>query len=175
MNTTTLNTTSVLILDDLFNIENSTIKDKFMSKLSPVTDGLLLISLCAFGIIALALNFSIVLTSYIHHKILRPLDYFVANIALCDVVMLLTMYPLLIISLSKQKWSFGEMGCRIYGFIGHFTAFSSIYTLATLAVIRYLFLRHVHLKAYLLKKQLIAGIVSGIYIFFFDHYFATIV
>lgn len=53
-------------------------------------------------------------------------------------LLLLSMLPFHTVAIAMQQWPFGEIMCRLVGFLGSACSSASVFTLATLAVSRYL-------------------------------------
>ncbi|XP_026203659.1 delta-type opioid receptor [Anabas testudineus] len=53
-------------------------------------------------------------------------------------LLLLSMLPFHTVAIAMQHWPFGEIACRLVGFLGSACSSASVFTLATLAVSRYL-------------------------------------
>ncbi|XP_045884642.1 delta-type opioid receptor-like [Micropterus dolomieu] len=53
-------------------------------------------------------------------------------------LLLLSMLPFHTVSIAMQQWPFGDVMCRLVGFMGSACSSASVFTLATLAVSRYL-------------------------------------
>ncbi|XP_018536070.1 delta-type opioid receptor [Lates calcarifer] len=57
-------------------------------------------------------------------------------------LLLLSMLPLHTAAIAMQRWPFGDLMCRLVGFLGSACSSASVFTLATLAVSRYLIVVH---------------------------------
>lgn len=57
-------------------------------------------------------------------------------------LLLLSMLPFHTVAIAMQQWPFGDIMCRLVGFLGSACSSASVFTLATLAVSRYLTVVH---------------------------------
>ncbi|XP_040015580.1 delta-type opioid receptor [Xiphias gladius] len=57
-------------------------------------------------------------------------------------LLLLSMLPFHTVAIAMQQWPFGDFMCRLVGFLGSACSSASVFTLATLAVSRYLTMVH---------------------------------
>lgn len=78
------------------------------------------------GIVGLVGNV-MVLVLYFRYKTLRtPSNYFVINITISDLILLLTNIPLSILSCWYNEWIFGRAGCNFYAACGSIFGFLNI-------------------------------------------------
>ncbi|XP_050410195.2 opsin-5 [Patella vulgata] len=71
-------------------------------------------------------------------KQLRYSDYYIINLAVCDIGHPLFGYPMAIIASFSHEWVFDKIGCDIYGYLGFQFGVGSMATLAVMAFVRYL-------------------------------------
>ncbi|KAJ8378805.1 hypothetical protein AAFF_G00236220 [Aldrovandia affinis] len=82
------------------------------------------------------------------------------NLALTDIGMALSMYPLSIASAFSHAWIGGDPACVYYGLMGSLFSVASIMTLTALAVVRYLITgTHLHSGNRFEKKSIVTLIV----------------
>lgn len=61
----------------------------------------------------------------------------VMNLALSDLCMMLTQFPVLVTNCYNQRWTLGALACEVYGFCGALFGTVSIITMALIAMDRY--------------------------------------
>jgi len=76
---------------------------------------------------------------FLKTKSLRtPTNMFVVNLALSDLIMMLTMgLPVVINAYTQRYWMWGNLGCELYGFIGAVCGTCSILTMVVIGYDRY--------------------------------------
>nr|XP_015199483.1 PREDICTED: opsin-5-like isoform X1 [Lepisosteus oculatus]XP_015199493.1 PREDICTED: opsin-5-like isoform X1 [Lepisosteus oculatus]XP_015199497.1 PREDICTED: opsin-5-like isoform X1 [Lepisosteus oculatus] len=120
---------------------SSEMDDKYTSKLSPALDygaGTFLIVIAVLSILG---NGAVLATAVKRSSVLKAAELLSVNLALTDIGMALSMYPLSIASAFNHAWVGGDPSCIYYGLMGFFFSVASIMTLATMAVVRYLITR----------------------------------
>jgi len=64
-----------------------------------------------------------------------PANVFVANLAVADFLMMLSQGPFYILTVMRSKWwSFGVLGCEIYGFTGGLFGITAILSMAAIGL-----------------------------------------
>ncbi|XP_033749475.1 rhodopsin, G0-coupled-like [Pecten maximus] len=90
---------------------------------------------CIFGVSG---NLLIVIVFGKRKSVRRPINFFVLNLAVSDLVVALIGYPMTAASAFANRWIFESTGCKVYAFICFTSAVSSIMTHAALAFCRYI-------------------------------------
>lgn len=71
-------------------------------------------------------------------SVLKAPELLTVNLAVTDIGMALSMYPLSIASAFNHAWMGGDASCLYYGLMGMIFSITSIMTLAVMGMIRYL-------------------------------------
>ncbi|KAK1171757.1 opsin-5-like isoform X1 [Acipenser oxyrinchus oxyrinchus] len=109
---------------------------KYVSKLSSAVDygtGIFLLVIAAFTILG---NSAVLITAARRLSKLKPPEYLTVNLAVTDIGMALSMYPLSIASAFNHAWVGGDSSCIYYGTMGFLFSLASIVTLTVMAVVR---------------------------------------
>lgn len=70
--------------------------------------------------------------------LLKAPELLTVNLAVTDIGMALSMYPLSISSALNHAWIGGDISCLYYGLMGMIFSITSIMTLAVIGIVRYL-------------------------------------
>ncbi|KAK3083985.1 hypothetical protein FSP39_006294, partial [Pinctada imbricata] len=87
---------------------------------------------------SLMLNSLVIIICLKRRSHLVSSDYFIVNLAVCDLILSVIGLPFGITSSFTHKWLFGSYGCQAYGFMGFFCGVVSISTLAMMSFSRYI-------------------------------------
>lgn len=68
-------------------------------------------------------------------------SFFLINLAIADLLKVLTNIPMSATSSINGKWMFNEVGCDFYGFSGGLFGFVSIVTMVFMSVERYIIIK----------------------------------
>lgn len=71
-------------------------------------------------------------------NLLKAPEFLTVNLALTDIGMAVSMYPLSIASAFNHAWIGGDVTCLYYGLMGMIFSVTSIMTLAVMGMVRYL-------------------------------------
>ncbi|XP_057713270.1 opsin-5-like [Corythoichthys intestinalis] len=88
-----------------------------------------------FGICSLLGNSTLLYVSYKKKHLLKPAEYFIINLAISDLGLTLSLYPMAITSSFYHRWLYGKTACSIYAFCGMLFGICSLSTLTLLSVV----------------------------------------
>ncbi|CAJ1072373.1 opsin 7%2C group member a [Xyrichtys novacula] len=88
-----------------------------------------------FGICSLFGNSTLLYVSYKKKHLLKPAEYFIINLAVSDLGLTLSLYPMAITSSLYHRWLYGKTVCSIYAFCGMLFGICSLTTLTLLSVV----------------------------------------
>uniref|UniRef100_A0A3Q3AT21 Opsin 7, group member a n=1 Tax=Kryptolebias marmoratus TaxID=37003 RepID=A0A3Q3AT21_KRYMA len=94
--------------------------------------------LCSFvfaGVCSLFGNCTLLYVSYKKKHLLKPAEYFIINLAVSDLGLTLSLYPLAISSSFYHRWLYGKTVCSIYAFCGMLFGLCSLTTLTLLSMV----------------------------------------
>uniref|UniRef100_A0A6I8S7I6 G-protein coupled receptors family 1 profile domain-containing protein n=1 Tax=Xenopus tropicalis TaxID=8364 RepID=A0A6I8S7I6_XENTR len=80
-------------------------------------------------------NSTLLYISYKRRHLLKPAEYFIVNLALSDLAMTVTLYPLAITSSFSHRWLYGRHVCLFYAFCGVLFGICSLSTVTLLSTI----------------------------------------
>lgn len=83
-------------------------------------------------------NVSVLFSAARRLTVLKAPELLTVNLAITDIGMALSMYPLSIASAFNHAWMGGDTSCLYYGLMGMIFSITSIMTLAVMGMIRYL-------------------------------------
>lgn len=83
-------------------------------------------------------NASVLFSAGRRLTVLKAPELLTVNLAVTDIGMALSMYPLSIASAFNHAWMGGDASCLYYGLMGMIFSITSIMTLAVMGMIRYL-------------------------------------
>ncbi|XP_015710932.1 opsin-5-like [Coturnix japonica] len=107
----------------------------FQSKITEAADIVVGTCYIVFGICSLCGNSILLYVSYKKKHLLKPAEYFIINLAISDLAMTLTLYPLAVTSSLSHRWLYGKHICLFYAFCGLFFGICSLSTLTLLSVV----------------------------------------
>ncbi|KAM9323128.1 uncharacterized protein KZ484_021241 [Pholidichthys leucotaenia] len=88
-----------------------------------------------FGVCSLLGNTTLLYVSYKKKHLLKPAEYFIINLAVSDLGLTLSLYPMAITSSFYHRWLYGKTVCCIYAFCGMLFGICSLTTLTLLSVV----------------------------------------
>uniref|UniRef100_A0A8C1Z517 Opsin 8, group member a n=2 Tax=Cyprinus carpio TaxID=7962 RepID=A0A8C1Z517_CYPCA len=112
--------------------------DRYTSKLSPAVDYGAGTFLLVVAILSILGNAAVLVTAAWRHSVLKAPELLTVNLAVTDIGMALSMYPLSIASAFNHAWIGGDPSCLYYGLMGMIFSVASIMTLAVMGLVRYL-------------------------------------
>ncbi|XP_077376087.1 opsin-5-like isoform X2 [Festucalex cinctus] len=87
------------------------------------------------GICSLFGNSTLLYVSYKKKHVLKPAEFFIINLAVSDLGLTLSLYPMAITSSFYHRWLYGNTACSIYAFCGMLFGICSLSTLTLLSVV----------------------------------------
>uniref|UniRef100_UPI00398EFFE2 opsin-5-like n=1 Tax=Pristiophorus japonicus TaxID=55135 RepID=UPI00398EFFE2 len=87
------------------------------------------------GILSMVGNSTLLLIAYRRRHMLKPAEYFIVNIAISDLAMILTLLPLAIPSCFTHRWLFSQGWCSYYAFCGVLFGICSLTNLTVLSIV----------------------------------------
>uniref|UniRef100_A0A8C4I0L7 Opsin 8, group member a n=1 Tax=Dicentrarchus labrax TaxID=13489 RepID=A0A8C4I0L7_DICLA len=90
------------------------------------------------AILSILGNVAVLVSAAHRFALLKAPELLTVNLALTDIGMALTMYPLSIASAFNHAWIGGDTTCLYYGLMGMIFSITSIVTLAVMGMVRYL-------------------------------------
>ncbi|XP_041660197.1 opsin 7, group member a [Cheilinus undulatus] len=88
-----------------------------------------------FGVCSLFGNSTLLYVSYKKKHLLKPAEYFIINLAVSDLGLTLSLYPMAITSSFYHRWLYGKTVCSVYAFCGMLFGICSLTTLTLLSVV----------------------------------------
>ncbi|XP_075875856.1 opsin 7, group member a [Nelusetta ayraudi] len=88
-----------------------------------------------FGVCSLFGNSVLLYVSYKKRHLLKPAEYFIINLAVSDLGLTLSLYPMAITSSFYHRWLYGKTFCSIYAFCGILFGICSLTTLTLLSMV----------------------------------------
>ncbi|XP_051943800.1 opsin-5-like [Hippocampus zosterae] len=88
-----------------------------------------------FGICSLFGNSTLLYVSYKKKHLLKPAEFFIINLAVSDLGLTLSLYPLAITSSFYHRWLYGTTVCSIYAFCGILFGICSLSTLTLFSMV----------------------------------------
>ncbi|XP_034469761.1 opsin 7, group member a [Hippoglossus hippoglossus] len=88
-----------------------------------------------FGVCSLFGNSTLLYVSYKKKRHLKPAEYFIINLAVSDLGLTLSLYPMAISSSFYHRWLYGRTVCSVYAFCGMLFGICSLTTLTLLSVV----------------------------------------
>uniref|UniRef100_A0A665VKZ2 Opsin-5-like n=1 Tax=Echeneis naucrates TaxID=173247 RepID=A0A665VKZ2_ECHNA len=114
------------------------------------------------------LFFSFLISAARRISLLKAPELLTVNLAITDIGMALSMYPLSIASAFNHAWVGGDISCLYYGLMGMIFSITSIMTLAVMGLVRYLVtgklqsLKRVGIKFH---RRTVSIVISGIWLY----------
>ncbi|KAM4556764.1 opsin 7, group member a [Fundulus diaphanus] len=88
-----------------------------------------------FGVCSLFGNSTLLYVSYKKKHLLKPAEYFIVNLAVSDLGLTLSLYPMAITSSFYHRWLYGKTLCSLYAFCGMLFGLCSLTTLTLLSMV----------------------------------------
>ncbi|XP_041848846.1 opsin 7, group member a [Melanotaenia boesemani] len=88
-----------------------------------------------FGVCSLFGNSTLLYVSYKKKHLLKPAEFFIINLAVSDLGLTLSLYPMAITSSFSHRWLYGKTVCSIYAFCGMLFGLCSLTTLTLLSMV----------------------------------------
>ncbi|KAI3356910.1 hypothetical protein L3Q82_003556 [Scortum barcoo] len=110
----------------------------FMSRISKDNDFLMAAVYTIFGVLSVLGNGILLFVAYRKKSSLKPAEFFVVNLAISDLGMTITLFPLAIPSSYSHMWLFNKVTCIIYAFCGVLFGLCSLTNLTVLSCVCWL-------------------------------------
>ncbi|KAM4610418.1 opsin 7, group member b [Polymixia lowei] len=110
----------------------------FVSRISKENDFLMGTVYTIFGVLSLLGNGILLFVAYRKKSSLKPAEFFVVNLAISDLSMTITLFPLAIPSAFAHRWLFYQTTCTFYAFCGVLFGLCSLTNLAVLSSVCWL-------------------------------------
>uniref|UniRef100_A0A8C6UWN8 Opsin 7, group member a n=1 Tax=Neogobius melanostomus TaxID=47308 RepID=A0A8C6UWN8_9GOBI len=94
-----------------------------------------LMSVRFIGVCSLLGNAILLYVSYKKKHLLKPAEFFIVNLAISDLGLTLSLYPMAITSSFYHRWLYGRTMCSMYAFCGMFFGLCSLTTLTLLSTV----------------------------------------
>ncbi|XP_062489122.1 opsin-5-like [Pezoporus occidentalis] len=107
----------------------------FQSKITETADIFVGVCYMVFGICSVCGNSILLYVSYKKKSLLKPAEYLIINLAISDLGMTLTLYPLAVTSSLSHRWLYGKQICLFYAFCGVLFGICSLSTLTLLSTV----------------------------------------
>ncbi|XP_067086304.1 opsin 7, group member a [Osmerus mordax] len=107
----------------------------FHSNISEAADLAVAVVYSIFGVCSLLGNTMLLYVSYKKKQLLKPAEFFIINLAVSDLGMTLSLYPLAVTSSIYHRWLYGKTVCLIYAFCGVLFGICSLTTLTILSTV----------------------------------------
>ncbi|XP_056403432.1 opsin-5-like isoform X3 [Hyla sarda] len=112
---------------------NGSDASEFHSSISKTSDIVLGVVYSLFGLFSISGNSMLLLVAYRKRSILKPAEFFIINLAVSDLGMTGTLFPLAIPSLFAHRWLFDWLTCKYYAFCGVLFGLCSLTNLTVLS------------------------------------------
>ncbi|XP_069461886.1 opsin-5-like [Ambystoma mexicanum] len=138
---------------------------KFVSKLHPVVDYAAGAFLLLIGIMTVVGNLAVLATAIKRSSHLKSPELLTINLAITDLGMAISMYPLSIASAWSHSWIGGNASCIYYALMGFLFGVSSMMTLSVMAIVRYQVTASPRSNHCKIKKSIICISITFIWLF----------
>ncbi|XP_069830117.1 opsin-5-like [Dendropsophus ebraccatus] len=140
-------------------------EDKYVSTLHPLVDYGAGIFLLIVAILTVVGNVAVLATAVKCSAHLKSPDLLSINLAITDLGMAVSMYPLAIASAWNHAWIGGDSSCLYYALMGFFFGVASMMTLTAMAVLRYVVASTTTTNRNLIKKKAIYVVIVLIWLY----------
>ncbi|KAJ0061150.1 hypothetical protein NL108_008832, partial [Boleophthalmus pectinirostris] len=117
------------------------------------------------AIMSIVGNAAVLVSACRRFSLLKAPELLTVNLAVTDIGMALTMYPLSISSAFNHAWLGGDSTCLYYGVMGMLFSVTSIMTLAVMGMIRYLVTGTPPKTGVKFQRHTIRMVISGIWLY----------
>ncbi|XP_048109703.1 opsin-5-like [Alosa alosa] len=107
----------------------------FQSTIPEAADISMAIVYAIFGMCSVLGNSMLLYVSYKKKHLLKPAEFFIINLAISDLGLTISLYPMAILSSAFHRWLFGRTACLIYAFCGLLFGICSLTTLTLLSLV----------------------------------------
>ncbi|XP_034006701.1 opsin 8, group member a [Trematomus bernacchii] len=139
--------------------------EKYLSKLSPTVDFWAGIYLVIVAVLSVFGNGVVLVRAAGRFALLKSPELLTVNLALTDIGMALSMYPLSIYSCFNHAWIGGDGSCLYYGLMGMIFSITSMMTLAVMGMIRFMVAGSPPKTGVKFQRRTIGFVISGIWLY----------
>ncbi|XP_047429140.1 opsin 8, group member a [Mugil cephalus] len=139
--------------------------DKYASKLSPTVDFWAGIYLVIIAFLSIVGNAAVLVSAGRRLALLKAPEFLTVNLALTDIGMAVSMYPLSSASAFNHAWIGGDPTCLYYGLMGMIFSVTSIMTLAVMGMVRFLVTGSPPKKGITFQRRTISIVICGIWLY----------
>ncbi|TNN40532.1 Opsin-5 [Liparis tanakae] len=139
--------------------------ERYVSKLSPAVDYGTGMYLMVIALLSVTGNMAVLVSAARRAAALKAPELLTVNLAVTDIGMALSMYPLSIASAFNHAWIGGDASCLYYGLMGMIFSITSIMTLAVMGMVRYLVTRRSPRTGIKFQRRTISVVISGIWLY----------
>ncbi|KAM4604850.1 opsin-5-like [Polymixia lowei] len=107
----------------------------FRSNIPVAADIAVAIVYSVFGVCSLFGNSALLYVSFKKKHLLKPAEFFIINLAVSDIGLTLSLYPMAITSSFSHRWLYGKTVCYVYAFCGMLFGICSLTTLTLLSMV----------------------------------------
>ncbi|XP_071940899.1 melatonin receptor type 1B-A-like [Antedon mediterranea] len=109
-----------------------------LTKVEQIASSFHIIFLLMFSIIGICGNSLTIIAVIRVHKLSTPTNFFIANLAVADLIVCLFVNPFYVLTIIHQEWPLGNAICKYIGFATAWTCGASLMNLAAIAINRYI-------------------------------------
>ncbi|XP_069014876.1 opsin 8, group member a [Embiotoca jacksoni] len=139
--------------------------DKYISKLSPAVDFWAGIYLVIIAFLSVVGNAAVLVNAARRLAQLKAPELLTVNLAITDIGMAISMYPLSIASAFNHAWIGGDASCLYYSLMGMIFSITSIMTLTVMGMVRYLVTGSPPKTGIRFQRRTISIVISGIWLY----------
>ncbi|XP_061526211.1 opsin 7, group member b [Phycodurus eques] len=110
----------------------------FVSRISKENDFLMGTLYTIFGVLSVLGNGILLFVAYRKKSSLKPAEYFVVNLAISDLMMTISLFPIAVPSAYAHKWLYNKTTCTVYAFCGVLFGLCSLTNLTVLSSVCWL-------------------------------------
>lgn len=140
-------------------------EDKYASTLHPLVDYGAGLFLAIVAILSVVGNIIVLATAVKCSAHLKSPDLLSINLAITDLGMAVSMYPLAIASAWNHAWIGGDPSCLCYALMGFFFGVASMMTLTAMAVIRCVVTSTTTTNRNVIKKKAVYILITSIWLY----------
>ncbi|KAJ1149076.1 hypothetical protein NDU88_001894 [Pleurodeles waltl] len=138
---------------------------RYVSKLHPAVDYAAGAFLLVIGIMTVVGNLAVLATAIKRWAHLKSPELLTINLAVTDLGMAVSMYPLAIASAWSHFWIGGDASCMYYALMGFFFGVASMMTLSVMAIVRYQVTASPRSNHCKIKKSIVCVSISFIWLY----------
>ncbi|KAK2514818.1 opsin-5 [Columba guinea] len=139
--------------------------EQYISKLHPVVDYGAGVFLLIIAILTVLGNSVVLATAVKRSSLLKSPELLTVNLAVADIGMAISMYPLAIASAWNHAWLGGDASCIYYALMGFLFGVCSMMTLCAMAVIRFLVTNSSKSNSSKITKNAVRFLITSIWLY----------